>query len=267
MFASFSYGDILATMWFSSPLQTNKKYRFIIVCHGLPSHPYQHAPAKLEKLLDAGFVLLYPQYRGTQNSKGTFTWEGCIETVASSAEFLRSGKGRGLYNKDSGKTEMQWSVKDITVLGLSFGGSVALVAGAKSYLIDNIISVAGPIDYRTHNRLKDVPEDSMECIYSFIDIALRSLWRTVTREEYQRIIDGSADVNPVDYVSELKNKKVLLVHGEKDVAVGISRSKELYAHIKGGKGKKKFIVVKNTGHELCLPSPSIVPKIVSFLHG
>ena len=46
-FSVFRHGDVVTTVWSKSGLSKDKKYRFMIFCYGLPSHPYQHSPAKV----------------------------------------------------------------------------------------------------------------------------------------------------------------------------------------------------------------------------
>lgn len=62
----------------------------------------------MERLLDEGFVLLYPHYRGTWSSDGTMSWEGCVETIVEAVRFLQGGEGRGLYDL----RDYTWEVDD-----------------------------------------------------------------------------------------------------------------------------------------------------------
>jgi hypothetical protein len=88
------FGKIAASMWYGNDLRPDLEYRFMIVCPGLPGHPYSRNPAKLEGLIEKGFVLLYPDYIGTWGSYGKMSWEKCVDTVSQSIEFIKQGRAR-----------------------------------------------------------------------------------------------------------------------------------------------------------------------------
>ena len=241
----FRFGDIVASMWSKESLESNKKFRFMIFCYGLPSHPYQHNPAKVEKLIERGFVLIYPNYIGTWASYGIMSWENCTNTILQTIDFLRGGEGKNIYDD----SKILWKVKDITLVGGSFGGAVVLVAGAKSKYIKNIIAVCAPTNWRNHSRIPEEKGEPIEKLYYTIQKGWKNLWRIPNKEEWDRLVNGSADLNAVDYIEELKNKNVLLIHGELDNIVVAKRSIDLYSQLKKGNGNHKLIILKNEGHE------------------
>src|SRR3989338_7256453 len=201
-FSVFRHGDVVTTVWSKSGIDKDKKYRFMIFCYGLPSHPYQHSPAKVEKFLENDFILVYPNYIGTWASYGTMSWEKCVDSILQTIEFLKSGTARETYDN----SKIGWKVKDIILVGGSFGGTVALVAGAKSKDIKKIISVAAPTNFRSHNRIKNQPEESLENLYFCIMRGWKNLWRIHNRQEWERLVEGRADINPVDYINFMKIK-------------------------------------------------------------
>lgn len=240
----FRFDDVVATMWSWETLDTDKPRRFMIFCHGLPSHPYQHNPAKVEELLKLGFVLLYPNYIGTWASYGTMKWEKCIDTVLLAIEFLNGGVGTELY----GNSEVKWKVRDIILVGGSFGGSVALVAGSKSHAVKKIISIAAPTNWRNHSKIEGEKEEPIEDLFYSIKRGWENLWRIPGKDEWDRLAEGSADINPVDYLAKLKEKDVFLIHGARDFVVSPKRSSDLYSKLKGGKGNHKFLLLEDAGH-------------------
>ncbi len=259
----FRFGDIVATLWFREKLEPEKARRFIISCHGMPSHPYQHNPAKMEPLLDEGFVMLFPYYIGTWGSTGTMSWENCVETVLKSVEFVKRGSANNLYND----AEVLWKVQDITLLGGSFGASVVLVAGAKSADVKSIIAVSGPTNWRDHSRIPEEDAEPIEELYDVINKGWGHLWRIPSKDEWMRIVDGSADLNAVDYVEQLKEKNVLLIHGETDAVVAAKRSIDLHAQLKDGSGKQRLLVLKSEGHRGndVVGREDVFPKVLEFL--
>jgi esterase/lipase len=242
--STFRFGDIVASIWSKDILQTDKAYRFMVFCYGLPSHPYQHNPAKVEPLIENGFVLLYPNYIGTWASHGVMSWEKCVDTVLQSIHFLNGGKGENVYDK----SDVAWRVKDITLVGGSFGGSVVLVTGAKTDDVDYIVSVAAPTDWRDHSRIAEEPGEPIEELFNSIKRGWDNLWRIPSKKEWDRLATGNVDLNPIDYVKELRDKNILLIHGELDNIVAVKRSKQFYEQLETGKGKHKLLILKGEGH-------------------
>lgn len=259
----FKFGDIVATMWYRDELTPKKARRFILSCHGLPSHPYQHNPAKMEPLLDKGFVMLFPNYIGTWASSGTMSWENCVETVHRTIDFIKAESGNNLYDN----APLSWRVKDITLLGGSFGASVVLVAGAKSADVKNIIAVAGPTNWRNHSRIPEEAAEPIEELFDVVQAGWGNLWRIPHKKEWMRLVKGTADLNAVDYVDALKEKNVLLIHGRDDRIVAAKRSIELHESIKKGKGKHELLILEGEGHQGndVVGRDDILPKVLGFL--
>ena len=242
-FFVFRIDDVIFTLWFKNKLE-KKPYKFIIFCHGLPSHPYQHDPTKVENFIDEGFVLVYPNYIGTWASYGKMSWENCTNTILKVIDFIKTGEGTELY----GNSKVEWSVNEIILAGGSFGGSIALVTGAKSYDIKKIISVAAPTNWRNPSKLEEEKGEPIEKLYYSINRGWENLWRIPGKKEWNRLVNGVADINPIDYVDKLKNKDVFLIHGDRDRVVSPKRSEDLYKILKKGKGRHRIIILKKDAH-------------------
>ena len=122
MIYQFRYKGVLIR--FAFPKQ-EKRYRFdriLLFLPGLPSYPGQ--PSFLNTALRLGVGVVMPQYLGSYQSDGTFTPQGCIETVKRSVEFLKSKHAVELY----GKTKISWDYDDIILGGTSFGGYVVMAS-------------------------------------------------------------------------------------------------------------------------------------------
>lgn len=247
-FHVFNVDGIRLCMWFRENIDPNKEYRFIISCHGLPSHPYQHNPSKMENVTDAGFVMVFPNYIGTWASDGIMSWENCVKTILDTVDFVKSGQGRKVTQYTGDDSIIKWKVKDITLLGGSFGGSVALVAGAKSKDVKNIISIAAPTNWRDHSKIHEESAEPIEDLYDAIKHGWKNLWRIPNKEEWNRLVEGTADLNPCDYIVQLKSKNTLLIHGDADKVVSVKRAEQLHEDIKDGKGKHEIIILKGEGH-------------------
>lgn len=256
----FNFNGIRLSMWFKGEMRPEGEYSFIISCHGLPSHPYQHNPAKMENVLDAGYVMVFPNYIGTWASEGVMSWENCVKTILETIKFIKSGKGKKVSHSEN----IKWKVKDITLLGGSFGGSVALVAGAKSD-VEKIISVAGPTNYRDHSKIPEESAEPIEDLYYEVKEGWGNLWR-VSKAEWDRLAKGECDLNPVDYKDVLKDKDTMLIHGKKDEVVAVKRAKQLHKELKKGKGNHKLMLL-DEGHigNHILGKKKVFSKVKEFL--
>lgn len=251
---------ILANMYWDDKLNFTKPVKFILSFHGLPSHPYQLNPAPLHAYLEEGFVMVYPEYIGTWGSYGKNTLQSCVETALSIIQFVSKGKAMNILDK----IKLSWKAQDIILLGGSFGGSVVLVAGAKSNLVKNVIAVAQPTDYRSHN--KKYKEENLNETWRILTDGFKNLWR-LDKKFFDKLLSGELDVNPVDYVDKLKNKNILLIHGDNDSSVSVERSIELFNQLKKGNGNHKLIILKNEGHKGndIIGRGDLSPKIIGWL--
>lgn len=236
--ARIRYKGILITFAYSD---LSRPRKFIVLAYGLPDVPPHYKDPVIIKLVEAGFVVVVPQYIGTFDSQGRFTIENMAKTVLQTIELIKKGKAKELF----GLTEKTWKSREIILIGGSFGGSVVLVAGAKSRDVKKIVAIAPPTDWRTHGKTRYAEEDLMEDYY-ILKRVYPFTWRLPSKKYWTKFCEGKVDLNAVDYISKLKSKKLLLIHGLKDDSVSAERSKNLYEEI--GKAKKKLLLLKNEGH-------------------
>jgi len=222
-----------------------KKARDVIFvfCYGMPSHPFDRFPFGLEPYLREGIIVAYPHYKGTFGSGGICTIENSVDSVISSIDTLLNEE---LY--DSFSTELiQIEPQEVVVVGSSFGGSIALVAGAKSNNIKNIIAIAAPTDYRTHGHVPGIEEYDLVKLEEEMKHGYKDEW-LIDFSSWKKFISGELDINPIDYVEQLKPKNTFLIHGEKDLSVSVKRSIELNKRIKSGREKHWLHIVPDAGH-------------------
>lgn len=94
-------------------LSDRARGEWVILCDGLPSVPQRHD--LMRDLAARGFHVVHPRYAGTWESSGTFLEHSPTEDIVSVAEVI----ARGELGAESGP---------LTLVGSSFGGSVALCA-------------------------------------------------------------------------------------------------------------------------------------------
>lgn len=265
--ARVRYGKILTMIYFKGHngqwyFDSNKPQRFLVFLYGLPSHPFDEHTPMVKKFLKEDFIIVCPEYIGTFSSYGECNLQNSIDTALQTIKFLKKGRGKNLWDL----TEFQWRVKDITLIGGSYGGSVALVAGAKSKDIKNIVAISSPIDWKTHSRMLEEKEDIYE-LYNIVRRGFENVWRISSKEDWDKFAKGELDMNPIDYIDSLKNKNVLIIHGAKDQVVNVKRAHELYEKLKNGKGKCKKIILPKEKHIglRIFEKPKIFDQFVSWL--
>ena len=222
-------------------LPDEKVGNFIILCYGLPGYPPHHQNRFVLKLVENGFSVIIPEYTGSFSSGGVCNILNSIETIQRTVVFLFGNCGLDYWSNKS----INWLCNKISIVGASFGGSVALVCGAKSPKIKNIVSISGPTNYRDHN--KKYKEEDLEGLYDIISEVYGNVWR-VDKASWDIFLNGEIDINPVDYIKELMNKNVFLVHSKDDETTCYKRSLELNESIKSGNGVHEILILETGGH-------------------
>ena len=248
VFISFAYSDL------------SKPIKVIILAYGLPGSPSNTSDEFVRRFVRCGFVVAIPEYIGTFDSYGKFTPESSVDTILGTIKLFKKGGAKDLLTMDT----LHWKAKEIVLVGGSFGASVALVAGAKSKLIKKIVSLAAPTNYGAHT---DPDEESVIDDYHVLKRAFPFTWRLTSKKVWTDLYKGRLDLNAVDHTKSLKGKNVLLIHGMKDKVVNFRNSTQLYGLIKGGKSRKKLILLKHEGHFglRALRKPNVFNHVIRFL--
>lgn len=253
------YQGILITLAYSDLAKSN---RAIILAYGLPDVPPHHKDPFIVKLIKANFIVAIPQYAGTFDSFGVSNIQNSVDTMLHTIKFLNKGKAQDLYSLE----EITWKIKDIILIGGSFGGSVVLVAGAKAKEINKIVAIAPPTDYRTQGK-SEHPEERIIDDYYIMKRVYPFTWRFKSKKVWLKFDRGELDLNAIDYIEKLKEKDVFLIHGSKDDSVNVNRSVELYDKIRGGKGKKELLILRE-GHlgQQVLRKRKVFDEVIKFIN-
>jgi len=256
------FENILIKIWYNpKSFSSSNPTKFLIICHGCPSHPYDENPATNQRFMQDDFVLVYPEYIGTWGSDGQCNFENAVDTVLKTITLLKKGTAKNIKSNNT----VNWETEDIALIGGSFGGSVVLVARAKSNDIKKIIAVSPVTDWRTHNKL-DFKEEDLTRMWQVIKEGLSNYWR-VTEEDYIKLMKGELDLNPIDYVNTLKEKNTFLIHGLHDKDVNYRRSEDLHQRLKSGSGKHQLCLSEQYGHVVPrhISQEEYYHKVISFL--
>lgn len=254
----FNHEGILMDMFFSD---LSKPQNVIILAYGMPGLPVQKDTPFVMKAVEEGFTVVAPNYIGTFDSYGKFDIENAVTTIVKTAEFVSKGEGKNML-KDS---VVNWKTKSITLLGWSFGGSVVLVAGAKSKYVNKIVAISTPTDYRTHAKLYE--EENLEGLSKMMSLLYPNTWRIESNDAWSKFLEGKLDLNAIDHITELDTKEILLIHGLNDTVANSKRSESLYKELSKNEFKKELLLLKDKGHMDVknLDEKELFDKIVSFI--
>lgn len=218
---------------------------FLVMCHGCPSHPYDHAPFGNKRLLQDWYCLVFPNYIGTWWSDGICTFENCIDTIMSVIDFLKTWS---LFDNRSGMKYIRKSTLPICLIWASFWGSIALCAGALSNHITKIVACSPIIDWSTHNM--DGGEAPLWDIIDYIYNTYNNLWR-IDRAFGAAFIKWQLKyISPMEYIDLLSGKDILLIHDLFDPQVKYGRSKDFIESFAASPYLKKIYTLSTNRHIL-----------------
>ena len=156
-----------------------------------------------------GFNVVVFSYRGNWGSKGSYSFENCVQDVQNVISYIYS-------NADNYRIKSN----DIRIIGYSLGGFLALYTGFKNENIKKIASISGfhlqitkevfKKDERHYEIIKDLVENSMN--------ALEGTNAEKILEEIHNIDTWDFD----DFYNVLAMKDVCLIAGLKDNIVPAS---------------------------------------------
>ncbi|MFC1938008.1 alpha/beta hydrolase, partial [Chloroflexota bacterium] len=129
----------------------------------------------------------------------------------------------------------------LSLLGFSAGAAVAIYVAARDKRVSSVISCACPAQFDFSGRF-DTPEALIDHFRSIGIIRDKGFPGSI--DEW---LDNFQRVEPIEYVSQITPRPLLLVHGSQDEVVDVSHAHELYA--KAGE-PKQLIIIDGAGHGL-----------------
>ena len=194
--------DIVAQ--FMPPSRPTKRERVVILCDGMPTLPSKQS--LLEFFSKKGYWVFHPRYRGSWESGGSFMKEAPDTDIG----IVIGGLTRGFRDAWSG-TAFKLSHPDIVLVGSSFGGATALLAG-RDPRVRRVIAFSPLVDWTA--RSKDEPLDFLaRFTRDGFGAAYRGTWAT-----WAKLKKGTF-FNPVRHAGEIDGSKVLIVHTRDDRSI------------------------------------------------
>lgn len=208
----------------------------VCICHGIPAD----APAANTRIKDRGyaglaedicwqgFTVLIFNFRGTGNSQGNFDILGWTRDLRAAVDYL-------------------WALPEVdcsrlSLLGFSGGAAISVYQAAQDKRVSSVAVCACPAEF---DSLVAEGGKSPSIVDHFRSIGIIRDKNFPADDEVW--LDGFRQVSPIDCVSRISPRPLLLVHGSRDEVVAVSHARKLYAQ--AGE-PKRLIVVEGAGHRL-----------------
>ncbi|MFH1655244.1 MAG: alpha/beta hydrolase [Candidatus Omnitrophota bacterium] len=196
----------------------------IIICHGFGTNR-SDVLVLADFLFDAGYNILLFDFRGHGESQGWYTSFGYQEKrdLQAAVDFLRDSQG--LERKEFG------------VIGVSMGGSIAILVAAEDQDIKAVVADSSYVDLDRsiirHTRfMLKVPFSGF-------------LGRLAILSYRLRFFTDSSKISPVKEISQISSRPVMIISGTKDPRMPPQDAEELYLHAR--QPKELFLTV-SAGH-------------------
>lgn len=219
----------------------------LVICHGFKGFKdWGCFPYLAERFADAGFFTVSFNFsqNGTDNSKdnpvdfdrldlfarNTFSAE--LDDLGEVLDFLERGKGK--YNYD---------FKNLTLLGHSRGGGIAILKTREDRRVKRLITLASVSEF---DRYGDETRKTWK---------ERGYLEALNTRTKQRMRMNATLLEDIEMNSERLNIKkaiseigvpVFIIHGSEDLAVDMEEAEELYAL--SNKSLSRLLILTNTGH-------------------
>ena len=203
--------------------------------HGLPGGPDQ-VDGFAMNLAEAGFVVLTFDFRGFRQSEGLFTLSGQIKDAKVALTHLL----------DSDLTVDSWS----GIYAASWGAAVAICALAEDPR-SNALCLRAPIYDTLWFVQSPMIRPAVDSIAETDPTQIRGIDDPELQEEMlRRMVEDAKVYNPMNEISKISPRPMLIVHGTDDVGVPLAGVKRLY-ELAGE--PKELVIVEGADHNLSDP--------------
>jgi uncharacterized protein len=202
----------------------------LVLCHGFPSGPRgaktsgETYPELADRLaVDAGWIVLSFNFRGTGDSEGQFSLGGWLTDVRAAVDLLVSDDG----------------VAGVWLAGFSSGGALALCTAAEDDRVAGVAALASPADF----------DDWADDPNRFLDYArevgvISSKGFPPDRDAWSREL---REIRPSAAIGKIPPRPVLLVHGSEDPEVPVVDARTL---ADAADGQVELRILPGAGHRL-----------------
>ncbi len=208
------------------------RYQLVCLCHGAPSgSPPEPGdggyPELAERICRKGFATCFFNFRGAGDSGGNLDFLGWTCDLQAVVDYLWN-----LDNIDN---------SSFYLVGFSAGAAVSIYVAAGDERISRVAACACP----AHFGLFTESGSPQSIIDRYREIG------AIRDDDFPPSLEGWFDnlkrVTPLNFVSRIAPRPLLLVHGSLDETVPVDHARRLYE--KAG-NPKKLVVIDGAGHRL-----------------
>ena len=201
--------EIVAEFW----MPQKPSAKAFIILDGCPAVPSKHTLG--EFLARKGYWVFHPRYRGSWESGGEFLQFSPDEDV----QLVALGLSGGFTNIWDGMT-YYLDIKEINVIGASFGGAAALLA-SRYPEINKVIAVSPVTDHKAQDTTKGA-ESNAEFLRQIRD-GFGGAYRT-NNKNYKKLLSGKF-FNPIRHAKEIDGAQVFIIHAKDDDVIPLRLTK------------------------------------------
>jgi pimeloyl-ACP methyl ester carboxylesterase len=229
----------------------------VILCPGFPGNNTDVLGLG-ESLVKEGINALVFNYRGTWGSKGKLTISNALEDIISAIRFVKSSDTVREFNIDS---------SDVSIIGYSFGGGIALLSTLSDTHVRRVVNIAGG-DLSEVARMMQNSEDFKQGIEMLLERGISSSgFNSLNAKDMFN--DVFKDMNRYDLVKHaelLAYKDILLIGGWRDQANTIEHHiLPLFRALQEHGAKQLEIEMFDTDHSFKNVRDQLIQRIITWL--
>ena len=228
-----------------------------ILCHGFPGSDSDVLELG-ERLMTEGFSALSFNYRGTWGSEGLFTIPNSLEDVVSAVRYVKSGFA---------VRELNVNASNITIIGYSYGGGMALLGSLNSPTVRRVVYIAGG-NLSEVGRMMQESDEFKQAILKMIDqgISDSGFSSQPAEELFSEVFANMDKYDVVKHAEALSDKDILIIGGWRDQANTVEHHiLPLYRALQRHGAKQVQIEIFDTDHSFANVRSQLADRIVSWL--
>lgn len=230
----------------------------------LPGLPKSSNSEKIIKtFLSTGSAVLYPNFSGMFDSGGEFDGMNCIKDVQEFIELARQPEVVELYFNKKIKLN---NGKEVILVGMSFGSTVALLAFNERV---NKLILLSPVLLFNQKEINEIVDfdfkKQMDSLLYLLKNAFPYTYRIKSSDIFKSFLYGNIDIlrrNNIERVINDLKIKTLIVHGKLDSSVPWKISESIRQTTNNKMIEWKFF---NVAHSTSSYNKSVLNKIADFV--
>ena len=229
----------------------------VVLCHGFPGNNTDvHGLG--ERLMKEGFSALFFNYRGTWESEGLFTFANSLEDALSAVRYVTSSVAVREFDVDP---------SNVTVIGHSYGGSIALLGSLNYPVVRRVVCTFGTNPSEVGRMMQESDEFRRAMLEGFDqDISDSGIRSPKAEELFAEIFADMDKYDLVKHAEALSYKDILLIGGWRDQWCPIEHHiLPLFRALQRHGAKQVQIEMFDVAHSFANVKSQVADRIVSWL--